>query len=88
MTNKPDGTLYIGVTRYIARRAWEHGSGLGSGFTRKYNLQRLVYMEVHEDVQTAIQREKTMKEWKRDWKVALIEKDNPEWADLYDRLNG
>lgn len=88
MTNKPHGTLYIGITRDIARRSWEHRSGHGSGFTRKYNLHQLVYFEVHDDVQAAIQREKTMKEGKRDWKVALIEKKKPEWTDLYDQLNG
>lgn len=87
MTNKPKGTLYIGVTNDIARRAYEHKCGRGSDFTRKYNLHRLVFIETHDEVERAIQREKSMKEWKRDWKVALIEEVNPNWDDLYDTLN-
>ncbi len=71
MTNRPNGTLYTGVTSDIARRAWEHREGLVKGFTRRYGLKRLVYMEFYEDIRDAIQREKTMKHYSRAWKVAL-----------------
>ena len=86
MTNKPDGTLYVGVTSDIARRAWEHREGVVEGFTKKYGLNRLVYVERHEDIESAIEREKQLKEWQRAWKVKLIHKVNPEWDDLYETL--
>jgi putative endonuclease len=82
-----NGTLYIGVTNDIRRRIFEHREGIGSDFTSKYNVTKLVYMEEHSDIRLAIQREKTLKEWKRAWKLDLIEKDNPNWDDLYERLN-
>ncbi|MEQ8356073.1 MAG: GIY-YIG nuclease family protein [Kiloniellaceae bacterium] len=82
------GTLYIGVTNDIARRVWEHRQGRGSKFVQKYRVTRLVYVEAHEEIARAIQREKTLKEWQRAWKIQLIERDNPDWEDLYDRLNG
>ncbi|MGO8915596.1 MAG: GIY-YIG nuclease family protein [Stellaceae bacterium] len=86
VTNRPNGTLYVGVTSNIARRAWEHREGLVDGFTKRYRLKRLVYVERYEDVRVAIQREKNMKHWSRTWKVRLILRDNPDWDDLYDRL--
>ena len=86
MTNQPNGTLYVGVTSNIARRAWEHREGLISGFTKRYGLKQLVYVERHDDIRTAIQREKSMKHWPRAWKANLILKTNPKWEDLADTL--
>ena len=86
MTNRPNGTLYIGVTNDIARRAYEHRTGIGGEFTSRYGLTRLVYVEWREDIRTAIQREKNMKDWPRAWKARLIGRTNPEWRDLYDDL--
>ena len=86
MTNRPNGTLYIGVTSDLARRAFEHREGTIDGFTKRYGLKRLVYAEPHEDIRGAIQREKTMKHWPRAWKVRLILTSNPNWDDLYDQL--
>ncbi|HMG62866.1 MAG TPA: GIY-YIG nuclease family protein, partial [Streptosporangiaceae bacterium] len=87
MTNRPFGTLYIGVTNDISRRAWEHRQGAGTGFTARYMLTQLVYMGRHEDIVTAIQREKSVKHWPRAWKLDLIEKQNPGWEDLFNQLN-
>ena len=86
MTNRPNGTLYVGVTNDIARRAYEHREGLAEGFTRRYGLKRLVWYEAHETITAAIQREKNMKHWPRTWKVRLILRLNPEWEDLYETL--
>ena len=86
VTNRPNGTLYVGVTANIARRAWEHREGLIEGFSRRYGLKRLVYAERHEDITAAIQREKTMKHWPRAWKINLIRDRNPGWDDLYETL--
>ena len=86
MTNRPNGTLYIGVTSDLPRRAWEHREGLIEGFTKRYGLTRLVFCERHDDIRTAILREKNLKRWPRAWKVRLIVKTNPGWDDLYDRL--
>lgn len=86
MTNRPNGTLYVGVTSDLARRAWEHREGVADGFTKRYGLKRLVYAERYEDIRTAIQREKNLKHWPRGWKVKLILADNPNWDDLYERL--
>ena len=86
MTNRPNGTLYIGVTSDLARRAWEHREGVVEGFTQQYDLKRLVFVERHEDIVSAIQREKTLKHWPRAWKVKLILAANPDWDDLYDQL--
>ena len=88
LASRRNGTLYIGVTNDIARRVHEHRQGVGSKFVRKYRVTRLVHMEPHEEVGQAIQREKTLKEWPRAWKIRLIEGGNPEWEDLYDVLNG
>ena len=84
MTNKPNGTLYVGVTNNIARRVFEHRTGAGSCFTRRYRLTRLVYAVRHEDILSALQREKNIKDWPRAWKIRLIRGQNPEWEDLYD----
>ncbi len=86
MTNRPNGTLYVGVTSDLARRAWEHREGVADGFTKRYGLKRLVYAERYENIRTAIQREKNLKHWPRAWKVKLILGDNPNWDDLYLRL--
>lgn len=86
MTNRPNGTLYVGVTSDLARRVQEHRDGVADGFTKRHGLKRLVYAEHHEDIRLAIQREKTIKHWPRAWKVRLIHADNPDWNDLYDQL--
>ena len=86
MTNRPNGTLYVGVTSDLGRRVWEHREGVAEGFSKRYGLKRLVYAERHEDIRTAIQREKNVKHWPRTWKVRLILAANPEWADLYDHI--
>lgn len=86
VTNKPNGTLYVGVTANIARRAWEHREETLEGFTKRYGLERLVYVEHHETIAGAIQREKTIKHWPRRWKIELILSTNPEWSDLYESI--
>ena len=78
-----NGTLYIGVTNDLASRTEMHKDGAGSVFTRKYGVTRLVYFETYEDVREAIAREKELKKWRRQWKLALIEQMNPDWDDLY-----
>jgi putative endonuclease len=83
MSNRRDGTLYVGVTNNLARRAWEHREGIVEGFTKRYGLKRLVYAERHDDIRDAIQREKSLKRWPRAWKVRLLQVDNPTWDDLY-----
>ena len=86
MASKRSGTLYLGVTNDLARRAYEHRSKQNVGFTSRYGVDRLVWYEEFGDVNDAIDREKTMKKWRRAWKIALIEDMNPEWKDLYDGL--
>ncbi|MBP2228003.1 putative endonuclease [Azospirillum agricola] len=86
LTNRPNGTLYVGVTGNLARRIWGHREGAIDGFTKRHGLKRLVHVEPYPEIQTAIQREKNMKHWPRAWKVQLILENNPEWADLYDGL--
>ena len=86
MTNRSNGTLYVGVTSDIRRRVSEHKAGIADGFTRKYGLHRLVYAERHEGILSAIQREMNIKHWPRAWKVRLIGRDNPEWDDLAETL--
>jgi putative endonuclease len=81
-----NGTLYIGVTNFIQRRAWEHRSGVIDGFTKRYSVDRLVYVEFHATMPLAIQREKQLKKWNRAWKLRLIEESNPQWRELYDDL--
>lgn len=82
LTNRPNGTLYIGVTADLPARLAQHRQGQGSLFVKRYNLHRLVYAEMLPDMTTAIAREKAVKAWKRAWKVELIERANPQWADL------
>ncbi|MCX6640937.1 MAG: GIY-YIG nuclease family protein [bacterium] len=86
LANKRNGTLYIGVTTDLIRRISEHKRDLIGGFTKKYCCHQLVYFEEHDSVEQAIVREKNMKEWKRKWKLELIEKTNPDWKDLWDDL--
>ncbi|HEX3808510.1 MAG TPA: GIY-YIG nuclease family protein [Rhizomicrobium sp.] len=88
MTNQPHGTLYVGVTNDIARRAYEHREGCSGGFTKRYGLKRLVYMESFPTATSAIHREKRIKKYSRAWKINLIMAANPDWRDLYDTLNG
>ena len=88
LTNKKHGTLYVGVTNNLKRRMYEHINGLIEGFTKKYDLKRLVYVEQSDFVYNAIAREKTLKSWNRQWKIDLIEKQNPEWEDLYEKIFG
>jgi len=83
LASKKHGVLYIGVTSDLVKRSWEHKNNVAQGFTGKYNVHRLVWYEVHETMLVAIQREKQLKKWNRDWKIQLIEKENPEWRDLY-----
>jgi len=85
-TNRPQGTLYVGVTSDLARRIQQHRDGTVDSFTKRYGLKRLVYAEQHLDIRQAIQREKTIKHWPRAWKVRTIQADNPDWVDLYERL--
>ena len=86
VTNRPNGTLYVGVTADLPRRVHEHRSKSVEGFSKRYGLTRLVYAERHEHIQDAIRREKTIKGWRRAWKVRLIHGVNPDWDDLYDTL--
>jgi putative endonuclease len=86
LCNKQNGTLYVGVTSDLIKRIFEHKNNLVDGFTKKYNVHCLVWYEIHETAETAINREKQIKKWKRRWKLELIEKNNPEWIDLYENL--
>jgi putative endonuclease len=83
LTNKPKGSLYIGVTSNLSARIYQHKNGFVDSFSKKYNLHILAYFEVHENMYSAITREKQLKKWNRDWKIQLIEKINPSWRDLY-----
>ncbi len=86
LASKRNGTLYTGVTSNLLKRVWEHKSNIVESFTSKYGVHTLVWYEVHETMETAIQREKTIKNWKRAWKMKVIEEINPEWRDLYPDL--
>jgi putative endonuclease len=86
MSNCWHGTIYTGVSSNLPERARQHREGLIKGFTRKYGLKRLVWFEPHSDMPSAIQREKSLKKYKREWKINLIERDNPYWIDLYPAL--
>jgi putative endonuclease len=88
MTNQRNGTLYIGVTSDLIKRVWQHKNEVTDGFTRKYNLQTLIWYELHSTMASAIAREKALKYWQRIWKIRIIEQVNPEWLDLYDDLTG
>ena len=87
MTNKLGGAIYTGVTSRLMQRVYEHREGLVEGFTKRYGLDKLVYYEMHETAESAITREKQLKDWKRRWKVELLERENPTWVDLYPRLS-
>jgi len=86
LASKKNGTRYVGVTAALVKRTWEHKNDLVKGFTKRYKIHDLVWYELHDNMDTAIEREKNMKEWKRDWKVKLIEENNPQWNDLYDSI--
>ena len=86
LANKKNGTIYTGVTNDIVRRVFEHRQGFVEGFSKKYDVKRLVYFDSFESIYDAITMEKRIKRWRREWKLALIEKLNPEWQDLYEQL--
>jgi putative endonuclease len=86
LASAPGGTLYVGITNDLARRVYEHREGFADGFTRKYHVKHLVYFEPHETAIAAIQREKNIKHWPREWKIDLIVRDNPLWRDLYEDI--
>ena len=88
MSSQRNGTLYIGVTSNLIKRVYEHKNEVIDGFTRKYGIHVLVYYEKHLSVESAIRREKRLKSWKRQWKLELIEKDNPQWLNLYPNITG
>ncbi len=88
MASRPYGTLYIGMTNDLIRRVHEHKNDVVDGFTNRYQVHRLVYFEQTEDVRYARQRERNLKHWNRDWKIALIEEPNPEWRDLSEAIAG
>ncbi|HAT1727035.1 TPA: GIY-YIG nuclease family protein [Legionella pneumophila] len=82
LASKAYGTLYTGITSNLVQRIYQHKKGLTEGFTKRYNVHRLVYYEIHTDVYEAITREKRIKKWNRQWKINLIEQKNPQWLDL------
>jgi putative endonuclease len=86
LASKRNGTLYIGVTSGLAKRVAAHKNKCVAGFTKKYDVDKLVYYEAHDSAESAIQREKQLKKWKRAWKLRLIEETNPGWRDLYDEI--
>jgi len=86
LASKRNGTLYIGVTSDLVRRVWQHKNNVVEGFTRKYDVDKLVYYELHASAETALTREKQIKKWNRAWKIRLLEGLNPDWRDLYDDL--
>ena len=86
LASRRNGTLYIGVTSDLVKRVWQHKSGLVKGFTREYRVHVLVWFEQHQTMESAIWREKALKNWKRAWKLRLIEEANPEWQDLYTEI--
>ncbi|MBS3964873.1 MAG: GIY-YIG nuclease family protein [Methylomonas sp.] len=88
LASQRNGTLYIGVTSDLIKRIWEHKNNAVEGFTQKYNVHQLVYFEQHQEMLAAISREKQLKKWNRAWKLALIEKSNPEWRDLWPDIVG
>ena len=86
LASERNGTLYIGVTSELVKRVWEHKNDFVEAFTRRYGVHRLVWYEIHETMESAITREKSLKAWKRAWKLVLIENENPQWMDLYEKL--
>jgi putative endonuclease len=87
LTSKPHGTLYVGKTADLVRRVWEHKMKAVPGFTAKYGVDRLVWFEAHETLESVFHREKQIKGWRRAWKISLIEENNPYWIDLYQSLS-
>jgi putative endonuclease len=87
LASKKNGVLYVGVTNDLLRRVWEHKEHTTKGFTSKYFIEKLVYFEETQSIESAIKREKQLKKWNRAWKVSLIEKENPNWLDLYETLS-
>jgi putative endonuclease len=86
LSSKRNGTLYIGLTSDLVKRIWEHKNNSVEGFTKRYGIHQLVWYELHENMESAIEREKRLKEWKREWKLELIESINPTWEDLYSTI--
>lgn len=86
LASKRNGTLYVGVTSNLPQRVWQHKNDVSEGFTKHYGVHILVWYEVHETMESAIVREKTIKEWKRQWKIDLIHAMNPDWRDLYEDI--
>ncbi len=86
LANKRNGTLYVGVTNDLIRRVYEHKNDLIEGFTKKYQIHTLVYFKNTGNIESAINREKQLKRWQRQWKISLIEQQNPQWNDLYSNL--
>jgi putative endonuclease len=86
LASRRNGTLYIGMTDDIAKRAWQHRNGVIPGFTERYDVKLLVWLEVHDTRESAFLRERQMKKWNRAWKIRIIEKENPTWNDLWDDL--
>jgi putative endonuclease len=86
LASRRHGTLYLGVTRNLVRRVYEHKTKVAPGFTKRYSVDRLVWFEIHDEVLPAIAREKELKKWRRDWKIRLIEESNPNWVDLYEGI--
>jgi putative endonuclease len=86
LASRKQGALYLGVTRDLVRRVYQHREKLTPGFTSRYDVRRLVWFEVYDDPVNAIEREKEIKKWRRSWKISLIEKENPDWRDLYPEI--
>ena len=86
LASKRNGTLYTGMTSDLIKRVWQHKNSLIDGFTKKYQIQNLVYFEAHKSAEEAIKREKQIKKWNRSWKLRLIEEQNPNWDDLYEHI--
>jgi len=86
LASQKNGTLYVGVTRNLVKRCWEHKENLVEGFTKRYDIHDLVFYKLHETMMDAIQREKQIKKWRRAWKLSLIEEQNPNWCDLWSEI--
>ena len=86
LASKRNGTLYVGVTSDLVKRIWEHKNNMLAGFSKRYNVHQLVWHELHDNMESAILREKRLKDWKRAWKLRLIESINPDWHDLYNSI--
>ena len=86
LASKRNGTLYVGVTSNLVQRIWQHRNNLAEGFTQRYQVHQLVCYELYEDIRVAINRERQLKNWKRRWKLELIEKSNPDWTDLWEEI--